>query len=318
MNHKIPNLFIVGAPKCGTSAFAEEYLNTHPGIFMSSLKEPHFFNTDHPNHRITREWGDYLQLFADARPGQRWLGEGSVWYLYSQAAIPAIHTFNPQARLIVFLRNPVEMVHSLHAQLIHSTDEDVFDFDKAWALQDARRQGRNLPRNCRTPEHLQYRDVCSLGAQLERLYRTFPREQVKLVFLDDVKVDVRQVYLDVLEFLGLPDDGRQVFPVVNANKHRRFFWLAERLKNPTPMMRKVWKVGKRLLGRHEGIAHMMLVKADNLTTRVAPRTHISAATRRMLEATFADDIALLERLSGRDLSHWVAGERALRNEARQA
>ena len=285
---------------------------------MSPLKEPHFFNTDHPNHRITSEWDDYLQLFADARPEQRWLGEGSVWYLYSHAAIPAIHACNPQARLIVFLRNPVEMVHSLHAQLIHSTDEDVFDFDKAWALQDARRQGRSLPRNCRTPEHLQYRDVCSLGAQLERLYTVFPREQVKLVFLDDVKADVRQVYLDVLEFLGLPDDGRRDFPVVNANKHRRFFWFAERLKNPTPTMRKIWKIGKPILGRHEGIAHKMLVKLDELTTRVAPRTHVSAATRHMLEHAFADDIALLERLTGRDLSHWIPGVRARRSEAQLA
>lgn len=301
----IPNLFIVGAPKCGTSAFAEEYLNTHPGIFMSALKEPHFFNTDHPNHRITREWDDYLRLFSAARPEQRWRGEGSVWYLYSRAAIPSIHAINPQARLIVFLRNPVEMAQSLHAQLIHSTDENVFDFDKAWALQAARRHGHHLPRNCRTPEHLQYCDACSLGAQLQRVYEVFPCEQVKLVFLDDVMANVRQAYLDVLDFLGLPDDGRQDFPVVNANKQRRFFWLAERLKKPSPLMNKVWRAGTRLLGRHEWLAHRMLVRLDELTTRVAPRRHVSAATRLMLERAFADDIALLERLSGRDLSHWI-------------
>lgn len=309
MAQRIPNLFIVGAPKCGTSAFAEDYLNTHPNVFMSQLKEPHFFNTDHPDYRVIREWPDYLNLFSDARPEHQWVGEASVWYLYSQEAIRAIYAMNPKARLLVFLRNPVEMAHSLHSQLVHAAEENELNFEKAWDLQPQRRLGRHLPHTCTAPDHLQYRDACSLGSQLSRLYSVFPKEQVKLVFLEDMKANARQAYLDVLNFLELPDDGRNDFPIVNANKHRRFYWLAERLKKPTPMMRKIWRIGKRLLGRHEDIAHKMLKKVGELNTRVAPRTHLSTATRAMLEVEFAEDIALLEQLSGRDLGHWIPGIR---------
>jgi hypothetical protein len=76
-----PDVFIVGAPKCGTTAM-NHYLGQHPEIFMSKHKEPHFFGSDlvSRNSDFVRDKKEYLALFADVQSERR-VGEASIWYL---------------------------------------------------------------------------------------------------------------------------------------------------------------------------------------------------------------------------------------------
>lgn len=107
-----PDVFIVGAPKCGTSAM-HQYLAAHPDIYMAK-KEMHTFGGDlrFGPQFYRRNLHEYLAEFA-ARQGQRRAGEASVWYLFSTQAAAEIHAFNPEARIIIMLREPAEMLHSL-------------------------------------------------------------------------------------------------------------------------------------------------------------------------------------------------------------
>ena len=82
-----PDFFILGAPKCGTTALSE-YLRRHPRVFVSRPKEPHYFCADFdyyyaPGQRTEEH---YLRLFAEADEGHLAVGEASVWYLYSEDA----------------------------------------------------------------------------------------------------------------------------------------------------------------------------------------------------------------------------------------
>src|SRR6266498_2750548 len=97
-----PNFFIVGAPKCGTTALYE-YLRRHPHIFMPKLKEPHFFALD-LGHPMVKTEVHYASLFADSTKEHMRVGEASVYYLYSAVALPAIHAFNPDAKIIAMVR----------------------------------------------------------------------------------------------------------------------------------------------------------------------------------------------------------------------
>ena len=124
---KKPNFFIVGAPRCGTTALSE-YLRGHPNVFFSQPKEIGFFATDFPGSRVITRFEDYMALFNDVQPDHLRVGEGSVWYMYSREAARNIHEYNPKAKLIVMLRNPVDLVHSLHSQLLLSIDEIVLFF----------------------------------------------------------------------------------------------------------------------------------------------------------------------------------------------
>ena len=138
-----PNFFIVGAPKCGTSALYE-YLGAHPEIFMSPYKEPHFFGSD-----LQQRWrptkSQYFSCFAKARDEKR-VGEASVHYLYSKCAAAEIKEFCPEARIIIMLRDPVEMLYSLHSQSIFSGNEVINDFEEALEAEADRKLGRRIPR----------------------------------------------------------------------------------------------------------------------------------------------------------------------------
>ena len=83
-----PNLFIVGAPKCGTTAWVE-YLSTHPDVYFSPVKEPLHFCTDFPGFRAYPDRTAYEALFANSGSA-RVRGEASVMYLFSMAAAKEI------------------------------------------------------------------------------------------------------------------------------------------------------------------------------------------------------------------------------------
>src|SRR5262249_53369576 len=124
-----PNFFIVGAPRCATTSMYT-YLKQHPQIHLSLLKEPLFFATDLTIQPLAvTDEASYLGLFADAGDARR-IGEGSVFYLLSKRAAEEIKRFSPRAKIIIMLRNPIDMMHSLHALYLRTGNEDL-DFEEA-------------------------------------------------------------------------------------------------------------------------------------------------------------------------------------------
>jgi hypothetical protein len=288
-----PNFFILGAPKCGTTALAG-WLAEHPQVFMAPIKEPHFYSTDLGNRRV-RTRDAYRRLFRGAGRNHRAVGEASVWYLFSDSAVPNLLADHPDARCIVCLRNPVTMAPSLHNQHVRAGNENQPDFARAWALQEARGRGEDVPRLCPDSQLLQYGPACSLGSQLARLYARIPRERVLPLVLDDLLADPAAEYRRTLAFLGLADDGRRAFPVVNAAGTRRSATLQRTL---------------RALGRLR-IALRLPRLGTGLTTSLArynqrpsPVPAPDAATQAELARYFAPEIERLETLLERDLGAW--------------
>ena len=297
-----PNFFILGAPKCGTTALYK-YLSHHPNIFMSRVKEPHFFARDLGTYPRIKRIEDYTDLFRLAGEEHLRVGEASVYYLRSSVAISNIREFNPDARLIAMFRNPVDMVASLHAQLLYWSEETVADFEEAWRLQERRRQGFEIPRRSRGAFLLQYREVGQFGTQAERLLASFPRSQVKLILYDDFAASPQGVYDDVIAFLGLPHDGRSEFPRINENKRARLPWLRNFYrKPPLPLRRAVRRIKQVIGGDAISSVKDKIVSANTAWERREP---LSPAFRAELVETFRSEVDLLSRLMGRDLSHWV-------------
>jgi len=129
---KKPNLFIVGALKCGTTSLWHWLLN-HPKIYMARLKEPDYF---YRNGKIS-SLKEYEELFNGASEGHKLVGEASGRYLYSRTAIPNLLSYVDETpKFIVMLRNPIEMAVSLHAQRVNSLNENETKFEDAWRLQN--------------------------------------------------------------------------------------------------------------------------------------------------------------------------------------
>lgn len=290
---KKPNFFIIGAPKCGTTALSE-YLRGHPSVFFSDPKEPHFFNEDFANG-IAETMCDYLRYFEGAAEGHAAVGEGSVFYLRSKVAVPNILSFQPDARFIVMLRNPVDIAYSLHSRAVYALDEDVTNFAEAWRLQAERKHGRYLPRLCREPKVFLYGEMCLLGDQMERLYMTASRERVKVIFFEDFVEDTRNVYEDVLSFLSLESDGRASFPPENTNMSFNFFGVEQALRHVYVMKEK--------LGVHRGMNIGKWIRAKN--TMLKPREPMDPDLIPDLKKYFEQDVIKLGKLTGRNLDHWI-------------
>ena len=289
-----PNFFIIGAPKCGTTSLAS-WLSEHPNIYMSPIKEPHFYNTDLRDVRI-RDPKEYERLFRGASDKHIAVGEASVFYLFSKVAVPRIEKEHPGARYIVMVRNPIDMAYSLWDQFVFSGVEHISSFEEAWRLSEERAAGRAALPWTRDPRLLDYKSVCRLGEQVERLLNVVPKERVLVVILDDMKADPRSQYLRVLDFLGVPDDGRTEFPVHNPAKERRWPGLGRAVQ--------MFLTARRRLGL-PGFNTGLLSKLDKLNTRYRPRPPLSPNMRRAMADYFRDDVRLLGQMIERDLSHWL-------------
>lgn len=293
------NFFIAGGPKCGTTALAT-YLDTHPQVCFARPKEPWFFDTDlgmgKSNHNGSLD--DYFKKFFSHYDSNvhKVIGEGTPLYLYSQVAIKKILHYNSSAKIIFMIRNPIEMVQSWHSQLIFNglNHESEADLETAWKLQWERREGKSLPQKCIEPRQLQYKDICSLGTQLEKLYTTADKNNIFPIFLDDLKSNPREVYLQVEKFLGVEDDGRREFPIVNANKKNQWPGIKSSIQCVGRIKKKLgvncsMGVGKRILKANT-------VKANRKSLR--PEFKLE------LEKEFLPEIEKIERIMNRDLSLW--------------
>ena len=291
-----PNFFIIGAPKSGTTALSE-YLRQHPDVLFSQPKEPHFFNDDF-SHRHIESMDAYLDCFSHGGGDEVAIGEGSVFYLYSRTAVPNIVAHWPDARFIVMLRNPLESAYSWHWQALYSFGEDLVNFEQAWRAQGDRLAGRQLPRDNRVREALHYGPLFRYAEQLERLFRSVPAEQVKIVLFDDFKSDTGRAYQDILAFLNLPLMELSHYEVINPSKRIRY-----------PVLERTIRLGvaiKRFIGIEEqGLGIATRLKRWN--TRYEKRPPLTETFREELLDYYRDDIRRTAALIGHDLDNWLNG-----------
>ena len=236
------------------------------------------------------------------KKGTRPWGEASTCYLNSKCAVDNIRAFHDRARLFVMLRNPIEMVRSLHSKLLTSLDEDEPDFGKAWRLQEDRAQGRNAPKKCLQVERLLYESMGKLGNQVERLLDRYPRELIRFVVFDDFVRNTKTEYEGALSFLGLESDGRESFPVVNPNEAFRLRRVGGFVQRPPEgLVKRAMAVKKRLGVEKLGIFPLL----RRLSLKRVKRAPLDPEMRRILVDAFSDDVKKLGRLLERDLSHWM-------------
>lgn len=266
---------------------------------MPEHKEPMYFGSDltQLHERLTD--ADYLRLFASAKSGQR-VGEASTWYLYSTCAAEEIHDFAPRAKIVIMLRNPVDVMYSLHRELVFYSGEEIVDFEAALAAEDDRRHGRRLGPS-RRPEALFYRDAVRFVNQVDRYLKTFGADRVKIILYNDFVADTAGVYADLLRFLAVDDTFRPEFVRVNQSKLPRNRGVQSLLvRPPGPLARLV-----PVLRRFE-FAHRLRAGILSLNSRPEARPQMSSELHERLTNELAPEVHALGRLIDRDLSAWTA------------
>ncbi|QQE79205.1 sulfotransferase [Alicyclobacillus sp. SO9] len=204
----IPDFFIVGAAKAGTSAL-DYFLSLHPDIYMSRLKESHYFaRTEMPLaftgpgddviiRYMTKTLEEYEALFLDTNPGQV-VGESSVYYLNYELVPALIRKSVPNAKIIIMLRNPMDRAYSAYMHLVRDGRERN-SFEEGLRLETKRKGDGYEP-------IWWYRELGVYSEPIRRYYNIFGESNVKVIFYDDFKSNSQNVLLEVFEFLDVNPD----------------------------------------------------------------------------------------------------------------
>jgi hypothetical protein len=288
---KKPNLFIVGAPRSGTTSLWS-YLKDHPDIFMSAEKELYFFDSD----LWAREaWAPTLEQYLanfSAATDEGIIGEATPSYLRSKRAPAEIKCFNPEARIIIMLRNPLDVMHSLHSQGLRYGTEPIGDFEAALQA-DTARVGR---------ESLGYHAFTDFPNQVQRYFDVFGREHVHTIIFDDLKDNPASVYQDTLRFLNVGLNFAPGFKMANANLQVRNARLQRILVHRPRAFRGI---SRALLPKWLRTRVSRALLSSNVVSKARPP--MDPELRRRLQRKFEPTVQQLGKLLDRDLSGWVQG-----------
>lgn len=313
---------IVGAPRTGTTSLAR-FLSNHPSVCFSSVKEPHFFSqndlTGMPDDElrgIVKQ--DYIdRYFAHCSAAGSIMMEGSVSYLYAPEQMEPILRLWPGAKFIIGVRDPMQMIPSLHQRLLTLGDENVQDFNQAWRLLDARKAGKRIPRTCADPRWLRYDEAGRLGHYVKRFIAAVGRERCFISVYDDLAADPAASYRNILSFLGLPDDHQSDFTAHRSSEGFKSGWLQRLLKRPPVVTRRIL-AGGHYRQRVEAVDKLsrdpprmvravMAVRKRLLDWNKAPAPPVEIApdVRSDIRSRLYADIQDLGDIIGRDFGHWL-------------
>lgn len=307
---QFPDFFLVGVPRCGTTALSR-YLSRNPQICFSRPKEPHYFSkTDYTpgQEELKRDYVD--RYFPHRTTSHRVLGEGSVSYLYIPGVIERILHFNPKAKFIVQVRNPLKMLPSYHLRMQFLLQEDETNFAKAWGLEPARRRGESIPKRSLDPRLLYYSEVAKYGAQIEHLFKLAGREQTDVIVFEDFASDTLGVYKRLLEFLEVDYDGQTDFERRFESQMYRYRWLQDLLFVPATSDGKFVETLQQRSRKYnpDGTKKMSWIKRLTKLNKIPKSPEpLTPQMIDMLRETLRPDIQHLSQLLDRDLSHWIDG-----------
>jgi hypothetical protein len=291
-----PNFFILGAAKAGTTALAA-YLSQHPQIYMSPVKEPHFFALENENPafldsgdaaRAVTNWENYLKLFVESR-GEKAIGEASTTYLHSEKAAKGIYDRFPNARLIVILRQPIERAYSAFVMYRRESREenekllDAIDYEHL-GKHYAGESGVYLARGYYSQALMTYFDL-------------FGRDNVKVYLYEEFRKQPQAMLDDLHSFIGVDQFQPDMSMAHNVGGLHKSQTLKTLLTRPNPvrfLARRMLPEALRI-GVRERIKRFDLQKAPEM----------DAVTWSILLEKYRGDIVTLQDLIQQDLAHWL-------------
>tara|TARA_B100000780_G_scaffold263221_1_gene216969 strand:+ start:826 stop:1728 length:903 start_codon:yes stop_codon:yes gene_type:complete len=296
---KKPNFIIIGAMKAATTSLYT-YLKQHPDIFMTSIKEPMFFNNLQKKNKFKTHvrkikkittFKQYYSLFNTVK-NEKAIGEASPSYISNEDCPSLIQQHLPRAKIIAVLREPVARAYSnfLHAR--RADREPISDFETAFN-KETERKSKNL-----SPLY-HYKGKGYYSEQLYRYYTLFPKENIKILLFEDLIKNPVKTTQEVFEFLNIdssfvPDTSKKAN--VSGTPKGIFGWLIMKLRY-YKLIPNI-QFSNYLPGF---IIQFIFNSAYKKANPLAPRLK-----KRLTHTYYKKDILKLEKLIGKDLKHWLS------------
>ena len=269
----LPNFFIIGAPKAGTTSLSE-YLSEHPQAFVAPQKEVYFFSRFWDNGV---DWyRDQFRKAGDARA----VGEATPTYMYRDDALTRMAELVPEAKLVAILRDPVDRLYSDYWYLLPLGEKRTFEEVVRQEMADGTTKLQRVG----------YLDAGRYVRNLRRVCEYFPRSSLLVLLTDDLRTDPEGTYATLCRHLGI--DPAFVPREVGRAKNQayRLRWPALR----TFMWRN--RMGKRM--------PRLSKRLEAINRKAIRYPKMDPALRAELKAWYAADNAELAAWLGRDLSSW--------------
>ena len=293
----LPNLFIVGAAKSGTTSL-HNYLNQHPDVFMCTPKEPHFLiNNEIGKDRIPigiSSENEYRNLFIEGK-GEKYRGESSVMYLmFPEIVIPKINQqYGEECKIIIMLRNPIERAYSgfQHVKR-YNVKEDCTDFKSAWNISEE----RYFSKLDMTPAS-RYKELGMYHKQVKSYLNGI--KNVHIIIYDDYQNDSQKEMKKVFDFLGL-----NIINIDSEKRHMVGGWQWKDKKTKKLMMKKnLLKSVFKIIIPFKSLRKNIRTEIQDRNTSRVPE--ICKDDREMLKEFYKEDVNQLSVLLGRDLNYWI-------------
>lgn len=297
IQQKHPNFIIIGAMKAATTS-VYTYLKQHPDVFMPANKEPMFFNnfqrtTDFKVHgRTTKNittFEEYYALFEDAT-NEKAIGEASPSYIFNEDCPQLIHKHFPATKIIAVLRQPVARAYSNFLHTRRADREPISDFEIAFNKEEERKAANWSPL-------YYYKSKGYYAKQLYRYYSLFPKENIKVLLFEDLVKNPIQTSQEIFDFLNvdstfIPNTSKKAN--VSGTPQGIFGWLIMKLRyyNLIPNIQFSNYLPPFII---QFIFKLAYKKTTPLNQELA---------KRLTQKFYKEDILNLEKLIGKDLSHW--------------
>lgn len=297
---RLPEVYLIGAPKAGTTSLAH-WLAEHPDIYFSVPKEPYYWADDFPRLRDHYGSGNrpaYEALFASETAQSATLrAEGSTVYLYSTQALRNIISEVENAKFLLLVRNPVDLLISCHRTQLVALNENERDFLTAWR--------RSLTGVLPTTDPLDaklvdYPLIGALGQAVAKVLDVVPREQLHVIAFDDLRRNPESMWADLTRFLDVPAGPTPSFATFNPSNKMYRSERARRITHrppaviSTPMTHlRQWSRTTRLPG---------VAWAKQQMWRPEQRPAVSAKAKAEVADYFRADVRLLKELVSVDVS----------------
>jgi hypothetical protein len=234
-------------------------------------------------------------------------GDATVWNLLSATATKKIFEFNPHSRIIILLRNPIEVMQSLYANHVLNGNETIADFEKALSAIEGRKKGNNIPHGMKSPvESLFYYDVVDYSKQLERYFSVFKNENVKVILFDDFTSNTPAIYSDLLKFLEVSSTFTPDFSIHNKRKAARSHKLTELVTQAPEPIKNAAKLLAPHQSRRRDIMMNWIWAINSKKQKPAP---LNDELRKRILQRLAPSIQKAEKILHRDLSAWLNADK---------
>jgi hypothetical protein len=313
IKNKLPNFFIVGLPKAGTTALYT-FLKKHPEVYLPDVKEPYFFSRDFHNELDEfykkksptylrkkrkfpyRNFHDYEQLFSEVK-NEKAIGEASVHYIFSEVAAELIHDFKPDSKIIICLRNPFDFIRSwFQWNKYIFLAEGAEDLEEALQLENKREQG--YPEKVLVPpvSHLRYLHTAKYSIHINRYIELFPSKNIKIVLFEDFKKDSLGLVNDLFKFLEVDPEFDHRIEKVNKSFLPRSILLRRFLDSP-PIL---WL--RNLIKDRASTEQFKLLKKvyDSLFNKKDSKVELSDELKTKIKKKLVEDVISTDRLLKRN------------------